>query len=300
MPNPIRFADEAGDGVRQVIRAYHGSPYDFDKFDASKIGTGEGAQAYGHGLYFAGNENVARSYRDSLSGQVMIDGVPMSDDVTGNDYILAHALANKQNESVNKWRQTAQERYDYFSRLTDEARARYRQDPEGDGVLSELGRVKHAAELEADTLAAFRRLEGKRVERNPGRMYEVEIAHPENALLDWDKNFANQPPAVRDSLRALGITDDDLFSSGRGIMWAVRDAVDPLKMPPGAQSAAMLMRDNGIPGIRYLDEGSRAAKKGTRNYVMFPGTEDQIRILRKYAVPGAMGAGAAAAGSNEQ
>ena len=37
------------------IRAYHGSPYDFEKFDISKIGTGEGAQAYGHGLYFAEN-----------------------------------------------------------------------------------------------------------------------------------------------------------------------------------------------------------------------------------------------------
>ena len=41
------------------IRAYHGSPYDFDRFDMSKIGTGEGAQAYGHGLYFAENQAVA-------------------------------------------------------------------------------------------------------------------------------------------------------------------------------------------------------------------------------------------------
>lgn len=50
------------------IRAYHGSPHDFDKFSMNKIGTGEGAQAYGHGLYFAENEGVARGYRDALSG----------------------------------------------------------------------------------------------------------------------------------------------------------------------------------------------------------------------------------------
>ena len=31
----------------QGFIAYHGSPHDFDKFDMSKIGTGEGAQAYG-------------------------------------------------------------------------------------------------------------------------------------------------------------------------------------------------------------------------------------------------------------
>lgn len=42
---------------------YHASPHDFDKFDSSKIGTGEGAQAYGHGLYVAENPDVAREYR---------------------------------------------------------------------------------------------------------------------------------------------------------------------------------------------------------------------------------------------
>jgi len=46
----------------------------------SKIGTGEGAQAYGHGLYFAENEGVARSYRDALTkaiSGVEIDGRPI-------------------------------------------------------------------------------------------------------------------------------------------------------------------------------------------------------------------------------
>ena len=47
---------------------WHGSPYRFDKFDASKIGTGEGAQAYGHGLYLAESPDVAKSYRDVLGG----------------------------------------------------------------------------------------------------------------------------------------------------------------------------------------------------------------------------------------
>lgn len=46
---------------------YHGSPHKFDKFDMSKIGTGEGAQAYGHGLYFAESPGVAKSYSDKLA-----------------------------------------------------------------------------------------------------------------------------------------------------------------------------------------------------------------------------------------
>lgn len=44
--------DEVG-----AIRAYHASPHDFDKFSMDKLGTGEGAQAYGKGLYFATDPN---------------------------------------------------------------------------------------------------------------------------------------------------------------------------------------------------------------------------------------------------
>lgn len=59
----------------QGIRAYHGSPHDFDKFDISKIGTGEGAQAYGRGLYFAESEGVAKSYRDNVKDMGRVDAI---------------------------------------------------------------------------------------------------------------------------------------------------------------------------------------------------------------------------------
>ena len=52
-------ADAKAAATLQGIRAYHSSPHDFDKFDLSKIGTGEGAQVYGHGLYFAENPAVS-------------------------------------------------------------------------------------------------------------------------------------------------------------------------------------------------------------------------------------------------
>src|SRR5574343_214322 len=44
---------------------WHGSPHKFNKFDSSKIGTGEGAQAYGHGLYFAEHPETAKSYANA-------------------------------------------------------------------------------------------------------------------------------------------------------------------------------------------------------------------------------------------
>ena len=48
------------------IRAYHGSPHDFDRFSMDKIGTGEGSGLAGKGLYFAEDEALARSYKDNL------------------------------------------------------------------------------------------------------------------------------------------------------------------------------------------------------------------------------------------
>ena len=57
-------ADMGDEVARRGITAYHGTPHDFDKFSMDSIGTGEGAQAYGHGLYFAESEDVALGYRD--------------------------------------------------------------------------------------------------------------------------------------------------------------------------------------------------------------------------------------------
>ena len=47
--------------------AHHGSPFDFNVFDSDKIGTGEGAQSYGYGLYFSSQENIAKYYAENLT-----------------------------------------------------------------------------------------------------------------------------------------------------------------------------------------------------------------------------------------
>lgn len=49
--------------------AYHGTPHVFDKFNLKAIGTGEGAQAHGWGLYFAKNKAIAARYREYLTSK---------------------------------------------------------------------------------------------------------------------------------------------------------------------------------------------------------------------------------------
>src|SRR5690606_17772255 len=64
--NPAEHYDENGAPIRWH-KAWHGSPHRFDRFSTQAIGSGEGAQAYGWGLYFTDAKAVAEFYRDSLS-----------------------------------------------------------------------------------------------------------------------------------------------------------------------------------------------------------------------------------------
>lgn len=49
------------------MTVYHGSPHIFERFDLGKIGTGEGAQSYGRGLYMAQSPSVAKDYQTATS-----------------------------------------------------------------------------------------------------------------------------------------------------------------------------------------------------------------------------------------
>lgn len=75
--NPDAAIAAAGDAIAKFraptekkpgIIAFHGSGADFDEFKLEKIGTGEGAQAYGYGLYFTDSEDIARYYRNAVTG----------------------------------------------------------------------------------------------------------------------------------------------------------------------------------------------------------------------------------------
>ena len=57
-------------GALAGMTVHHGSPHKFTQFDASKIGTGEGAQAYGHGIYLAESPAVADQYASNVSSKL--------------------------------------------------------------------------------------------------------------------------------------------------------------------------------------------------------------------------------------
>jgi hypothetical protein len=231
------------------IKAYHGSPHDFSAFDLSKIGTGEGAQAYGHGLYMAGNEATAKSYKG------------------------AGPEASRQRDIIN-------------------------------GQLSSVAREMDQVGYGDPTLRAkYNDLLAKR--DNLGHMYEVNInADPEH-FLDWDKPLSEQSQSVKDAAQKLfpqGRTSWGFEpKTGENVVRAIsgemaRRSGRPITSDPIAGANAL--REAGIPGIKYLDQGSRATGEGSYNYAVF--NDKLIDIVKKYGLAGLLGSGILATDRNQQ
>lgn len=291
-----------GDLVREVakrqrvpnpIKGYHGSPHDFGRvggqgaadggFDLSKIGTGEGAQAYGHGLYIAEAEPVAKGYRDKLkrdsaatsltdrARNVLIDGKPITEQFDIDDYdaealkgMDASSAVSFLRERAGRWSQLAA---DGSYKFQDYARKK------ASGYSAAIGRLSEGASIS---------------DIGSGRMYEVAIHADPQSFLDLDAPLSQQPN-VREALKKVFGYDwptEAPAATGKEVA-----SVGQMKFG-GPGTVENKLKEAGIPGFKYLDQGSRAAGEGSRNYVV---TDDSlIEILRKYGLlPFAAGLGAA-------
>jgi hypothetical protein len=265
-----------------AITAYHGSPHTFDRFDISKIGTGEGAQAYGHGLYFAENEGVARAYRDTLAG----NNIPARNYFSGNEMAdpgeaFQRALEAAQSAGLRGDAARAVAR-DVVNSLEDMGGA-----PARDflSIYDVDQRFRPAYEAAAAAAGDIR------YQLNPGSLYQVQINADPSQLLDWDAPLSAQPLTARQGLTnyldqgyGQGFFDDYVRQNPDAGLRDIRDNFDDLS--PADMSRELLSR--GIPGIRYLDAGSRTAGDGSRNFVIFD--DSIVDILKRYGI------GAAAVG----
>lgn len=91
---------KVGPGAQAGKIVFHGTPHDFDEFDSSKIGSGEGNQSYGHGLYFADNPDTAAHYREGLSRRGVTPGSSM--DQALNAMQMSGGDAQKAYKSLTK------------------------------------------------------------------------------------------------------------------------------------------------------------------------------------------------------
>ena len=206
-------------------RAWVGSAANFDKFDMGYVGTGEGAQVHGYGLYSAQGRNVAEGYKEKLSALLNeAEGDPV-------DYNYVEVI------QFNGYRYEKPEGYDLWTFEPGTADEVYIDDPGEDAVLEKLNEVQDVdkaraffeEELEAkrkgewgeteyseDTLEKAVAMlspdniydeafevsteEPPEPEKFGGTLFEVEIPD-DDVLLDEQKPLAEQPKKVLQGLR---------------------------------------------------------------------------------------------------
>jgi len=250
------------------ITAYHGSPHDFEQFDTSKIGTGEGAQSYGHGLYFAGHEPVAKGYRDALSGDpISQEGVKPDWRDKGSKSFAQLALAQSMDKKLSG----------------DDAIHDAMQDLHKNAGLTERKDIKQRY---YDAVNSLGQMLGKEWDIHKGHMYEVHInAHPHH-MLDWDKPLSEQSSHITKSLFDARKEMPTLWEKTQHHINNDSTAGDFYQSiaaghPHGYAGATDQLSRAGIKGIKYLDAGSRGDKaEPTHNYVVFD--HNDVHIKRKY------------------
>ena len=260
---------------------YHGSPHKFDKFDSSKIGTGEGAQAYGHGLYLADSPTVAAGYKETLSARVK-DRLTIDGKVIDPDSMLGRAVEDVPRIGIQG----------ALQKIDDNIRFNEKYAPD-------------MAEMYRSIRKQVESLDPSRVAVKEGQLYKVDL--PDEAIarmLDWDKPLSQQAPEVQKHFEPLVAPIRAEMAKPANPGWG--DLAAPTNFDPTGQELLGLMRNRdaeltaqsflanglgddvsrtlraqGIPGIRYLDGSSRTAGQGTRNYVVFPGEEGILTILER-------------------
>lgn len=240
--------------------AFHGTSADFaptasnplGEFDMSKIGTGEGAQVRGHGLYFAQAAETADTYRKMLTRR----NIP-----TGSALDHAYAAVNVMNgDTVAAYKGL-------------QAKATAAADPHIRDVMS------RAADL----------VKGGNVKK-VGALYHVNI--PDQAvgkMLNQDAFMSAQPKILakipqEDKTQLVRMLHDyDQHPvledyNGNEFRQLIERGIDEgyIGHPPknkvggnSAEDASDYMNQHGIPGSTYLDQQSRDSGKGTRNIVLF-------------------------------
>lgn len=176
-------------------KAWHGTPYNFERFDIGKIGAGVGDQVHGWGLYFAKDRRISEAYKEVLSadtGVVIVDGVTYKIDEEG-DWVTGSGKKITNNNPLTFILDT----FDAIEDSKSKENAIKSLKSRIAGTKRTANTEKYIAELEE----AINILEKADVKyENTSRLLKVEV--PENdVLLDEQKTFTNQNKNVQALLK---------------------------------------------------------------------------------------------------
>lgn len=234
-------------------KAYHGSPYTFDHFDLGAIGTGEGAQGHGWGLYFAQDKQIAKTYKDTLSHHMYGD----------NDLQFNEEALNKLYSTLSDKAHTEAD-YDKLSVIENILITHTEDDV--------LNNSDEMFDTEAIKWWKTQRERYLNKEYKESTLFEVDIPE-DDVLLDEKRNINEQPKkvqqAVRKMYRSLGYKTSALkYVTGK-------EFYDTVAAEKGGQKeASEFINEHGIKGITY--DGGNDGKC----FVVFD--DKAIQIINRY------------------
>ncbi|MEI7578607.1 MAG: hypothetical protein WCJ58_01050 [bacterium] len=276
--------------------AFHGTPYKFDKFTLDNIGGGEGAQAFGWGLYFAGDKEIAEWYRKKLSVDLSKGIFLLTPEIslkyrTGKDLkdaapevikILKKKLDEKTSEKLNIKNDLS--KIGFFSKEKKELKA------DLEKLENEISNLNH----DLGIVEIYQKAK-------EGQLYEVNIPEADT-MLDWDNMLSKQPPNIQEAVKKAFdqipqedmidyLSDwnaDDIYElSGNELYQLLKKVAEDDGFPSSLkdysrndEGASKFLHANGINGIKYFDGNSRNKKEGHHNYVVFD--DAAIKVVKTY------------------
>lgn len=268
------------EGFSYKQTAYNGSPTDHDGFSNDYIGTGEGHQAHGYGMYFAKNKNVSEGYRIGIlenrkQSRYLYDGKPIEQtefSELDNDTLSFISALGKEDtiseikddiEYTKKW---GEENKNKQSRKTLKGNKEY------------LKKLEKRLEL-------VEKLDEQKLTFDGGQLFEVDIPE-DDVMLDEDKPLSEQPEKIRKAIYEYMKKNPDDFIlpkdyNSLGNMTGERfyEEVSLIERRKGAESsgqkeASETLNKLGIEGIKYN------GRQDGECYVVF--NDKAIKILKKY------------------
>ena len=294
--------------IAKPIRAFHGSPHVFEqpyRFDLDKIGTGEGSQAYGPGGYFAENLNVAKTYQPRTYEAEDILARMAQDAERAQDYgaygVIEDAMLHR----------TPHELRAMHGPEFEELIKRIESLPQTGGLYE----VDLHVRPESDLLDLDLRLS----EQTPAARAKIQSILDEESRISGrlgdephayiDRILGGGGPGYRAVSHSGGGTPTQSDMHGAGFVNWLGTALTPstprrrsmsfdARLAEEGTEAAKRLHRAGLSGSRYLDLGSREARQGTRDYVIWD--PEVIDIRKKLAALLAVGGGATVADAFDQ
>lgn len=273
--HPIHIGGTGSD-VQFGQRAWHGSSHDFDKFDLGYIGTGEGAQAHGWGLYFAGNKDISQGYANKLSnpvGEVNVAGIIYSIGRGGGSWRVRNIATG---ELISKMK------------IVKAISALYTEQGKDKALKYLKNKADQTRKFKKIWIDAYDWLKNQEIDDSQwhnGKLYEVEIPDIDT-LLDEQKSLSEQPSKVKKAIldyyrsrpdEYIAPEDETLTGNNTTGKEFLKDVIFQLRREGSntpERDASLLLNSFGINGITYY--GNRDG----RCYVVFD--DKSVQIIDKY------------------